>query len=102
MAATPELAVSESGDSIEFQVKVVPGASRDRIAGLWNEALRVTVSAPPERGRANEAVIALLAKRLGVGRGAITVVAGETRPLKRVRVRGCNAATARRRLLPTA
>lgn len=101
MAAAPELAVSESGDAIEFQVKVVPGASRDRVAGLWNGALRVTVSAPPERGRANEAVIALLAKRLGVGRGAITVVSGETQPLKRVRVRGCDAAAARERLAPT-
>ncbi|MEP0846101.1 MAG: DUF167 domain-containing protein [Phycisphaerae bacterium] len=102
MAATPELAVTDSGDAIEFQVKVVPGASRDRIAGLWNGALRVTVSAPPERGRANEAVVALLAKRLGVGRGEIAVVAGETQPLKRVRVRSCDAATARQRLRPTA
>jgi uncharacterized protein len=47
-------------------VKVVPGSSRNQIVGWLGNALKIKVTAPPEKGRANEAVVAILADRLGM------------------------------------
>jgi uncharacterized protein (TIGR00251 family) len=91
-----QLTVRDSG--IEFSVKVVPGSSRSRIAGVWGTALRVAVAAPPEGGRANTQVICLLARAFGVSRGAVAITHGLTRPLKRVRVTGLSGEQARRLL----
>ncbi len=73
---------------VEITVKVVPGASRERIAGLLGDALKVQVSAPPEKGKANRAVTALLAEMLGVSVRDVEVIAGAISPRKVIRVRG--------------
>lgn len=86
---------------IEISVKVVPGASRDRIVGVLGGALKVQVSAPPERGKANAAVAALLAASLGVGAKAVSVVRGAANPRKVLLVRGCSAEEAQARLAAT-
>ena len=52
-----------------LSVKVVPGASRDRVAGMLGDALKVQVSAPPEAGKANKAVLRVLAEFLNVKNG---------------------------------
>ncbi|MGH2901193.1 MAG: DUF167 domain-containing protein, partial [Solirubrobacteraceae bacterium] len=49
-----------------LSIKVVPGSSRDDVAGWLGETLKVRVSAPAERGRANAAAETLLADALGV------------------------------------
>ena len=49
-----------------LSLKVVPGSSRDEIVGWLGDSLKVKVKALPEKGRANEAVVALLAERLGI------------------------------------
>ena len=54
------------GETIKIQVKVIPSSSRDAIAGWLGEALKVRVSAPPERGLANAAVETVVAAALGV------------------------------------
>ena len=77
-------------DAVLVPVKVVAGASRTRIVGEWNGRLKVAVAAAPERGRANDALTAFLAGRLGVRRRAVTVVSGHTSPVKTVRVEGAN------------
>ena len=69
-------------------LKVVPSSSRDEIVGWLGDALKVKVKAPPENGRANEAVVALLADRLGIDRSSITVVSGHGSPAKVVAVDG--------------
>ncbi len=75
-------------DGVEINVKVVPGASRDRIMGLLGDALKVQISAPPEKGRANAAVIEVLAKALGVSGKSISLVGGVTSPRKSFHIYG--------------
>lgn len=53
----------------------MPGSSRDEIVGWLGDSLKV--KAPPEKGRANEAVVALLAERLGIDNSSIAVVSGQ-------------------------
>ena len=67
-----------------LNIKVVPGASRDQIVGWLGNALKIKVTAPPENGKANEAVVTLLAKTLGVRRDTIEIVSGHGSPAKRV------------------
>ncbi len=71
-----------------LKVKVVPGASRSHIAGWLGDALKIRVSAPPEKGKANAAVAAVVAAALGVPAGSVAVVSGKSSPRKLVEVRG--------------
>jgi uncharacterized protein (TIGR00251 family) len=81
-----------------LQVKVVPGASRDRIVGMLGDALKVQVSAAPERGRANDSVIQLLASALSVKPAQISIVAGHTQPRKALEIQGLEQEVMRQRL----
>jgi len=79
-------------------VKVSPNASRDALLGWLDDALKLSVTATPERGKANAAVEALLAERLGVPKRAVSVIAGHTQSRKRVEIAGLEMAEVRRRL----
>lgn len=79
-----------------LSLKVVPGSSRDEIVGWLGDAIKVKVKAPPEKGRANEAVVALLAERLGVDVSTISVVSGHGSPAKIVAVDGMDDAAMQR------
>lgn len=79
-------------DSIQLHVKVVPGASRTRVAGRYGDGIKVQVSAAPERGKANDAVVAVLAEWLAVRPHCITITAGHTQPRKQVRIDGVSPA----------
>ncbi len=78
-----------------LNLKVVPGSSRDEIVGWLGDSLKVKVKAPPEKGRANEAVIALLADRLGIDASSIAIVSGHGSPAKVVDIEGMDAAAIR-------
>lgn len=88
MGATP-LAVQADGE-VRVRLKVVPGASRDEVLGPYGDRLKVRVSAPPEGGAANRALLALLAGRLRLSPGAVRLVSGAGTPLKVVGVRGAS------------
>jgi uncharacterized protein len=77
--------------SARLTVKVVPGSSRDQIVGWLGEALKIKVTAPPEKGRANEAVASLLAERLGLPADAVAVVSGHSSPAKVIAITGMDA-----------
>jgi len=66
---------------------VRPGAREDRVTGFHDGALRVSVTAPAERGKANESVIAVLAEALGVRKDAIAIRSGAASRNKTVVVR---------------
>lgn len=74
-----------------LRVHVQPGAGRTAVMGRHGDALKVKVGAPPEGGRANAAVVALLASSLGVPEAQVVVESGESSRSKRVRVRGVAA-----------
>jgi hypothetical protein len=80
-------------------VRVHPGARRAGLLGrMADGALKVAVTAAPEGGRANEAVVALLADALGVPRRAVAVARGQASRTKTVTVDGLDEAEARRRV----
>ena len=61
-----------------IRVKVQPKASRDQILGFREDVLQVRVTAPPERGKANEALVELLAAVLKVSKSSVRVLKGHT------------------------
>ncbi len=75
-------------ESVVLQVHVHPGAGRTAVVGRHGDALKVKVGAPPTGGRANDAVVQLLADTLGVKVGTVAVVSGATSRSKQVRVEG--------------
>ena len=93
---TVELAARAGG--IELTVKVAAGASRTRLVGAWSTALKVAVAAPAEGGKANAAVVKLLADIFGVRKADVSVLSGQTNPVKRVAIAGITVTEARARL----
>jgi len=75
-------------DGVEFRVKLVPGSAGNKIVGPLADAIKVAVSAPPEKGKANRALTELLADALQTSRSAVTIVAGLTGQRKTVHVSG--------------
>ena len=82
----PLLQYNEKDGFITFQVRVVPRASRSEVAGEHDGALRVRVTAPPVDGAANDEVVRILAKALGVSRSSVEIKSGHTSRVKQVRV----------------
>lgn len=79
-------------------VRVQPRARKDEIGGERDGALMVRVTAPPVEGKANDAVRKLLAKRLGIAPGRVSVVRGATGRDKLVEIDGMDAEAVRRAL----
>ena len=85
--------ISVLEDRIRFEVRLTPNAGRDEMSGIGADAdgkthLKVRVTAIPEKGKANKALIALLSKALRVPKGAISIASGETSRVKTVEIAG--------------
>ena len=87
----PSFEIVETRDGVRFSVHVQPRARRNEVAGLHGVAAHVRVTAPPAEGAANQALIALLAKRLSVPKSAIRLVAGASSRDKVIEVQGITA-----------
>lgn len=81
-----------------LSIKVVPGASRDEIAEWLGDVLKIRVTAPPERGKANAAVEKVLAEALGVPASDVQIASGPTSAKKTVQIQGLSTAEIQRRL----
>jgi len=81
-----------------LKVRVSPGSRRPGIAGRHGDAWKVHVAAPPEDGKANEAVLRLLAETLDVPRSSVTLVSGQTSRDKIVVLNGLEQAQTERLL----
>jgi uncharacterized protein (TIGR00251 family) len=84
--------IQEDADGVVFTAKIVPGSSRTAISGVLDNMVKIKVAAPPEKGKANECLIAFLAKQLGVRKNTIDILSGQTNPVKQVRIAGVSAA----------
>lgn len=87
----------EPGGAV-FEVWCAPGASRDLVRGEHGGRLKVALAAPAERGRANEALLRLLARALGVRRSDLVLERGRAGRAKRVLVRSLEAGALGERL----
>ena len=82
---------STPSGALQLLVHAQPGAKRTEVAGLHGEALKVRVAAPALEDRANEALVAFLAERLGVPRRNVALVSGARSREKRFEVTGASA-----------
>ena len=92
------LRVRDNGDGVSFAVKIHRRAKKTGITGEIGDALKVSLTAPPVEGRANEACIEFLAKLLKVPRSSVTIASGQTSRNKVIRVSGVAAQYVRDRL----
>lgn len=83
---------------VTLTVKVVPGSSRDCLAGWLGEALKVRVVAPAERSKANRAVERAIAEALGVSTETVRIVKGRASPRKLVQISDLPESEVRHRL----
>jgi len=79
-----ETLFQKTRNGLLLSLKVFPGAGRDEVQGMAAGALRVKVSAPPDKGTANKAVLELLAKWLGTSKSSLSVQSGETSRQKKI------------------
>jgi uncharacterized protein (TIGR00251 family) len=81
-----DLKTEKINNGISFKVKVVPGSSKTSISGILDGMLKIKVAAPPEKGKANSAVIDFLSKVLSMKKNAITITSGRTNPVKTISI----------------
>ena len=82
------MSIQEVDGGVVFSAKVVPGSSKTAVCGLLDGMIKFKVSAAPQKGKANQSLIEFLAKRLGVKKNAISIISGQTTPVKHVQVLG--------------
>ncbi len=85
------LEVNEKTDGVVIHVRAQPGARRNAVTGTHDGALKIAVSAAPERGKANEAIIEVLANYLSVPRFNIQQISGATHRQKAFYIKGITA-----------
>lgn len=76
------------GDAVILNLHIQPGAKKTEIVGPHGEALKIRLAAPPVDGKANAALLAFIAAKLGVGKAAVRLVSGQASRVKRIRIEG--------------
>ena len=84
--------------STRLRLRVSPGARRNELVGRHGEGWKIRVAAPPEGGRANDAVLDLLARKLSLPRQSLSIVSGQAAREKIVQMEGIDRAETERRL----
>jgi uncharacterized protein len=95
---TKDLELTEADGGCRIRLRVKPGAKQDTLIGAYGGKLKMTVVAPPERGKANEAVARVLAGALNLATSRVRVVVGFASQDKVAFVEGCSSDDVRRRL----
>jgi hypothetical protein len=90
--------IRDTAEGAQFALRVQPRASRNAIAGIVGDALKLAITAPPVDGKANAAVVEFFAELLRVPKSSVVIVAGETGRNKRIAIRGAKAEAVRKAL----
>jgi len=90
--------IRETAQGVNFAVRVHPRARRNAITGQVGDALKVSLTAPPVEGRANDACIEFFAELLRVPRSSVTIASGQNSRNKVIRVSGVTGQDVRDRL----
>jgi uncharacterized protein (TIGR00251 family) len=90
--------VKDTTAGVTFSIRVHPRARKNAITGVIGDAIKLTLTAPPVEGKANEACVEFQAEFLNVPRASVTIVAGQSSRNKVVRVAGRTAAHLQERL----
>jgi len=91
--------ITDHQDGCILSVRAQPGARRNALVGEQAGALKVAVTAPPDQGRANDAIVELLAEAFGLKRSQIELVSGMTGKQKKILIRGISVESLRAKLL---
>ena len=78
--------MDNKGDHIVLNIRVVPRASKDEIVGLYGDALKVRILAPPVEGKANAYLVKFISKHWKIPRRNIEILSGETGRNKRLKI----------------
>lgn len=81
----------DASGCLTIRLHIQPGAKKTEITGLHGEALKIRLAAPPVDGKANTALVAFLAKQLGVPKAQVELVGGAASREKRLRINGASA-----------
>ncbi|MGC2449006.1 MAG: DUF167 domain-containing protein [Candidatus Sulfotelmatobacter sp.] len=92
------IAIKETDRGITFAIRVHPRAKKNAITGELGDILKLSLTAPPIEGRANEACVEFFAKLLKVPRSSVTIASGQTSRNKVIRVTGLSIQQVRERL----
>ena len=91
--------IQEVDGGVVFTAKIVPGSSGPtRFCGLLDGMVKVKVSAAPEKGKANKCLLKFLAKQLDVKKKAVSIISGQTSPVKHVQVLDISVDTLKKKL----
>jgi uncharacterized protein len=89
-----KLTIQQSDDGLIFAVKVIAGSSSpSRICGLLDGMLKVKISAAPEKGKANKCLVEFLADKIGIKKNAVSILTGQTSPVKTIKISGISTET---------
>lgn len=80
------------GNDVILDLHIQPGAKQTEVVGQHGDALKIRLAAPPVDGKANAALVAFIAAKVGAGRTAVELVSGQAARAKRVRVAGISPA----------
>lgn len=84
--------IRESPGHVSFSIKVQPRAKKNAVTGAVGDSLKISLTAPPVDGKANQAVIEFFADILNVPRASVTIASGETSRVKVIRITGMDRA----------
>jgi len=96
MAGCQDVNIRGTDDGIVISVRARPGASKDAVAGVHGDALKIAVRAAPENGKANDALVNIIASVFNVKRKNVRLMRGGSSPSKQFEIAGISADQARR------
>jgi len=83
-----EIRLEQTKNGVTVFAKIVPGSSKTSIAGILGGMIKIKIASPPEKGKANKELISFLSKKLGLRKNDISIVSGETNPVKQIQIIG--------------